>query len=179
MSKTEEPRTHFHVSARPSAVWDYRPLVETDEWRLMMPGAAVVTVDVTGHTSLSKVVVDLELDGRRYRRTRLETVAADDASIDLEELRTLRIAKWSRDGLAHTSRLETVDGETFTATQPLSEPDPLWSVALHYSIAYALGESPTAAVAELLGISGNAAAQRVYRARAAGFLPPTKPGRAS
>lgn len=179
MSTPEEPVTRNDIKAKPAALWDYRPLVETEKWRLMMPGGATVTVDITGRSSLSRVLIDLELDGRRYRRTRLETIAADGASIDLEEVRGLRIAKWSVDGLAHTARLETFDGETFTASQPMIDPDPLWPVALHYSIAYALGESPTAAVAEHLGISNNAAAQRVYRARAAGFLPATNPGKAS
>lgn len=50
-------------------------------------------------------------------------------------------------------------------------------VAEAYAQAAEAGRPPVAAVADLLGVSRHAAAQRVMRARKAGFLPSTEPGR--
>ncbi len=84
-----------------------------------------------------------------------------------------------RQAISHRVVLESVDGDSYSAQSPMESPDPLWAVALVYWIAYAVGENPTAAVAEDLGVSRGAAAQRVKRARDAGYLPPTTSGRAS
>ena len=87
--------------------------------------------------------------------------------------------RFIRHGVAHLVILESIEGERYTAQRPMENPDPLWRVATTYSVAYALGEPPTEAVAERLRISHGAAAQRVKRARDAGYLPPTTKGRAS
>lgn len=52
-------------------------------------------------------------------------------------------------------------------------------VARVYSAAFAAGKAPTQAVARRFQLSPAAAANLVKRARQRGFLPPTKPGRAS
>ena len=54
-----------------------------------------------------------------------------------------------RNELAHLVDLrEPLTVSRYTAERRWTNPDPLWPVALTYSVAYALGESPTAAVAD-------------------------------
>jgi hypothetical protein len=52
-------------------------------------------------------------------------------------------------------------------------------VATIYATERAAMGDPTSAVARALGISYNAAAQRVRRARTKGYLAPTTPGKVS
>jgi hypothetical protein len=60
---------------------------------------------------------------------------------------------------------------------PLPVDDALRLVAEVYQAAWARRPDPTAAVAEAFGLSKSAAAKRVARARARGFLPPTTQGK--
>jgi len=57
-------------------------------------------------------------------------------------------------------------------------PEALQAVALVYRVAYAVGDHPTKAVAEALELAGSTAARWVMKARAAGYLGETEPGRA-
>lgn len=158
---------------------DYRPLVEVDAGRLVMPRVCTVTVHVTGEPGLMRATFDLELIGRRYETVRLEAVPPDGGGLDFEAVRRLKASSFIRHGVASLVVLESNDGDRYTSEHPIDNPDPLWPVALTYSVAHALGEPPTKAVAEQLNISRDAAAQRVKRAREAGYLPATEKGRAS
>lgn len=148
-----------------------------------MPASLTVQVEWENRPDLARLVLALELgpDERRYRITRLEATPPPGGGIDRDRLRLLDLPGIIRAGVAHLVVLKSKDGETFTAERPLEgeQRDPLLYVALVYSVAYAIGENPTAAVADALNISRDAAAQRVKRARDAQYLPPTSRGRAS
>ena len=65
-------------------------------------------------------------------------------------MRRVDVSSFIRHGVAHLVVLESTDGERYSAEHPIDNPDPLWPVALTYSVAHALGEPPTTAVAEQL-----------------------------
>lgn len=179
MSTTEEPRVHYRTTSTGPTVPDYRPLVEVGPGRMITPAACTVHVEVTGEPGLAHVTMNLELIERRYRITRMEATPPAGAGLDVEAIRRLTLPKFARHGIQHLIVFESTDGERYTAERPMENPDPLWRVALAYSTAYAFGEDPTAAVATDEQISHAAAAQRVKRAREAGYLPPTERGKAS
>ena len=57
-------------------------------------------------------------------------------------------------------------------------PEALEAVATIYRLAYAVGDNPTKAVAEDLNLAGSTAGRWVMKARAAGLLGETQPGKA-
>ena len=179
VENAEHSGAHYRTTATTPTIPDYRPLVDMKKGRLLMPARCTVVVEVTGLDGLAHVELGLELIGRRYQVTRLEASPPAGSGLDLELVRKLDVPLYARYGVAHLVIMESPEGEQYTASSPLENPDPLWPVATTYSVAYALGEPPTAAVATDLGISHAAAAQRVKRARDAGYLPPTEKGRAS
>lgn len=179
MSTHVDTTVSYRTSAHTPTVPDYRTLVEMPAGRLLMPATATVHVDIDGDPTLSRVILDVELLDRRYQVTRMELVTPPGAGLDVQAVTKLDLPSFIRAGVAHLIRMESTDGDVFTHTAPMTDPDPLWPVALTYSVAHVLGESPTAAVASHLRISKGAAAQRVSRARAAGYLPPTMRGKAS
>jgi hypothetical protein len=179
MSKEEQPRVHYRPKGSLPKAPEYRPLVEIEAGRLMAPVSAAVDVNVSNEPGLAHFRLDVELIDRRYQTVRLEATPPPGAGLDFEAVRRVRVPEMMRDGLASLIVYESVDGESYTAERPLDNPDPLWPVALTYSVAHALGQPPTLAVAERLRISAGAAAQRVKRARDAGYLPATTKGRAS
>lgn len=97
--------------------------------------------------------------------------------IDLEAVRRFNYRPALRQALAGVVRPITGEGELLSTQRKPSGTDPNWDVALGYVIARAVGDNPTAAVAEDFGISRSAAAQRVRRARQLGYLPKTTRGR--
>ncbi len=179
MNNTEQSRVSYRFSANAPLGTSYRPLIDVERGRMLMPAEVTATVDVTGEPGLAHVDIDLELIDRRYRITRLEATPPGGAGLDIEALRRVDITDAVAAGVAHKVVLESADGERYSSESPIDNPDPLWSVALTYSVAHAVGAPPTKAVAERLRISRDAAAQRVKRARDTGYLPLTEKGRAS
>ncbi|MBN1461005.1 MAG: hypothetical protein JXA57_15850 [Armatimonadetes bacterium] len=57
-------------------------------------------------------------------------------------------------------------------------PEALRAAAAVYRLAYAIGDNPTQAVAVNLGLAGSTASRWVMKARAAGYLGETHPGKA-
>jgi hypothetical protein len=146
---------------------DYCPVEVTFEG----PGAEL------GRNGLARLDLWLELQDGRYNVVRLEATAPKGGRLDIEEVRAFSYAPRLRQALMGSVRRVTDEGEAFSADRPMDDPDPLWMVALIYATARATGEHPTKAVAHDLGIPETAAAQRVRRARAKGYLPATTPGK--
>jgi hypothetical protein len=167
---------HHVIKADTPTVPEYRALVETPYGRMLMPTKCFVHVLVTGDPGLAEVFLDVELIDRRYVITRLLATPPPGGGLDIETVRALDTASYIRRGVANRIIMESSDGQTYTAEQPMESPNPLWPVATAYAVAHALGEPPTMAVARDLRISQAAAAQRVKRAREAGFLPATRRG---
>jgi hypothetical protein len=132
-----------------------------------------------GEPRLGRATMTVELIDGVYRVTALIAEGPEDSWLDLEAVRAMRFSELVVQGLVKAVRYHHDDGKTYTAEKPLPEQDPLRFVALTYAMARAAGQHPTARVAEDLGISREAAAQRVKRARDAGYLPPTEPGKVS
>jgi hypothetical protein len=129
------------------------------------------------------VLVDLELDdnGDRLVVTTLTLSARlEGPPVDADALRSIPLARLVRRAiegpLGGPVRVEsTGDGSVVvTPPGPLSEVE---AVAVAYKAALFIGEAPTAAVAEALGVSRDVAAKRVQAARRAGLLEPTSKGR--
>jgi hypothetical protein len=180
MDTAEAAWVNYRVGARRRKPLEYRPLVETDGWRFLVPVAATIDVEVTGHRCLSRVVVDVELIDRGYRETRIELTARPDGqTLDFYDLRAPLRCSWEQAGIAHLARLVSPTGQTFDVDRPVPDADPMMNVALTYATAASVNAPPVQFVAERFGISPGAAAQRVKRARDAGYLPPTTPGTVS
>lgn len=179
MSNDVDHEVTMRVTSKVPTVADYRTLVELPAAVLKAPARCEVRVDVTGLPGLAHAVFDVGLIGRRFRVLRLEAEPNAGYGLDIPAVQRLPMGTILRGGLAHLIRLETVDGESFSADRPIVPDDPHVVVALAYSVAHALGGHPVLAVAEDMNISPAAAAQRVRRARARGYLPPTTPGKAS
>jgi hypothetical protein len=124
--------------------------------------------EVAGRLEATGVHVRLEQVRRSDPRSKLTTA----------DLRQFPILKWvTRERMLLTARLRDSGApESAEAAQQL-EPNEL--VASIYRDAIAEGQPPTKTVAEVLGLSVAAASSRVQRARKAGRLPPTSPGRVS
>jgi hypothetical protein len=179
MSNKESQGAHLRVTSEVAVIPDYRTLVDLPNARLLAPSRCSVRVDVEGEAGLAFAKFDVGLIDRRFRVLRLTAEPNEGDGLNLYEVQRLDMGYILRAGLAHLIQLRTQDGEVFTAEHPVESPDPHVNIALAYSVAHALGDHPVAFVARDLGISAGAAAQRVRRARAAGYLPPTTPGKAS
>jgi hypothetical protein len=107
---------------------------------------------------------------------RLAAQGSEVAGLDIEAVRSFNYRPALRDALRGYVRRVTATGEGRVVDQP---DDPPWDVASTYVAARAVGENPTAAVAGDLALSRAAAAQRVRRARAKGYLNPTTKGKVS
>jgi hypothetical protein len=172
MGKPEAPSVNYRVRSHSQPAADYRPLVDLGaRGRLEAPAWFTATLNP------GPIEVTLTLVERTYRITGLRS----DAGLDL---RALAGATGLMGALAETVAnqmiLTTTTGDVYSVDHPLEPPvDPLWLVAITYSAAHAVGQPPSKAVAERLGITAGAAAQRVRRARGAGYLPPTSAGKAS
>jgi hypothetical protein len=82
---------------------------------------------------------------------------------NLEGIRTAYVRAWREASRRVVrARMDAVDGKGASTLE---------RAASIYRLAKAAGESPTKAVAEQLGISRDAAAQQVHRARQTGLLP--------
>jgi hypothetical protein len=170
----------YRLDATVPDITDYRTIVDAPDGRMLMPGRCNVVVDVTGEPRLARVEIDAELIDRRYRITRLQAFAPPGEGLDLELIRALDVTNYLQAGVAHRVKYERQDGNTYSVEYPIANPDPLIEVALIYSVAHAVGLPPTQQVQTSKRLpSQNAAAQWVKRARAAGYLPPTRKGAAS
>jgi hypothetical protein len=167
------------VTAPTPEVERYEVLLDNKLGRLEAPANVHVEVNAEGHPAIGQVVIDVELVGRRYEIKKFIATPPRGGGLRLLDLRSLPLERWLRAGIEHRMRMVTPDGTVYTAEDPMPAPDPMWQTVDQYSIAVALGENPVMAVAEHFGIESGAAAQRVKRARAKGYLPPTTPGRAS
>lgn len=175
----ETQRTHYRTTVRTPIVPDYRPLDESGAGAtLEAPAELTAAVHIDGDAGLGLVELDMRLVDGRYRITRLTATPPADGFLDIEAVRALNYSTYITDALAGTVVARTRQGDTYTAERPMTNPDPLWPVALHYALTRALGGNPTAAVAERFDISYEAAAQRVKRARDKGFLAVTTRGKA-
>lgn len=180
MSKPEKEPVHHDVRGKAKRGTEYCPLVESAWGRFLMPVDATITVTTTGPTWQAKVVMDLVLDGRFYRNHCLYVQAQPGHSVRLVDFITsTQLAQWAQWGIASVTRLEAADGTTYSRNHRIPNPDPLMVTALEYASAAAVGAWPSKAVAEHFGISDDAAAQRVKRARDKGYLPATTQGKVS
>jgi hypothetical protein len=165
----------------------YKPLASSGpRGTLEAPERFDIVIDVEGYGAggpgrrgLRRMTIGMELQGGRYVPITLSAVGPEGGWLDIEDIRDYAYGPQLRQALAGAVRLVADSGETFSTSRPMTDPDPLWQVALVYSVALAQGEHPTKAVAHDLGLTAAAAAQRVRRARAKGFLPPTTPGKVS
>lgn len=159
---------------------DYRPVLDTPEGRLLMATPLCIVVQFAGEPHVRQLRLTVELVDRRYVIRSIELEPGVVAGELFPRLRVRDVGRWLHRAASHESRFESADGVTYTSTDPMPEPiDPVWPVVLAYSTAHLVGRPPTQAVADRLGISHAAAANRVKRARAAGYLPTTEPGKAS
>jgi hypothetical protein len=178
------PRWDLTITLPDDAKWV--PLLDSGpEGLLEAPDRLVVTDECTYGgdgpvgSRLDRVVTTLQLIKGTYRVKSLH--AENDQPmgwLDFEEVRRIRYRERMRQALANVVRLTTPDGQVYTSAHPLPDAHPLWVVATVYATALALAQPPVVAVAEHFGISRDAAATRVQRARERGFLRPTEKGRA-
>ena len=180
MRTTDRDRGSPRVQAYYREVPDYRTLVEVPVGRMVIPHSIFVVAEWDDQPRLGKVELTVTLIDRKLEISNMQAYAEVDHGLDIEDLRRLDTSALLRQAISSAVRTETraADG-SFITESPIENPDPLARVALTYSLAYALGERPGAAVARDLGITPGAAAQRIRRARALGYLPPTTPGKAS
>ena len=180
MTTAENNGVTWKWKGQPLGILEYSVLLETERGRLRVPDAITATCDVDGLDGLARVTVDCRFVNGRYLTTRLEATPNDGHPIDFYALQhKMKISE----GVKAAAYSEVIydtsdDGETYTRHKMMADPDPLHRVAIAYAMAYAFGESPTAAVGLTFDLKPNAAAQRVKRAREKGYLPPTAPGKA-
>jgi hypothetical protein len=175
----------YRVTAEVPAVPDYTPLLDFPSGRFLAPTKCRLMIEVEGEPGLTNVEATMALRERRYV---IETITAhafnwDPVGVDRAAIQRLPLGRLLRTAIGPHVQIEQeygTEASRFTRTYRAADnADPLWRVALVYSIAHAFGEPPTTAVADDLGITRGAAAQRVRRAREADYLPPTTQGRAS
>jgi hypothetical protein len=119
---------------------------------------------------MENLTLALRLVDGRYEVERLEATGPSDGYLDLEEVRRFN---YRPSLVLNLSQFLT---SQFRYLKPRIT-DPNARLAYRYLLAKLTGENPTKAVAEDLGISVDAAAQRVRRARQQGLLPPATPTR--
>jgi hypothetical protein len=119
-----------------------------------------------GSADMESLTLALRLIDGRYEVERLEATGPPGGYLDLERVRRFNY----RPELA--GRLTA---EFRYLRQRITDPEA--RVAYRYLLARLVGENPTKAVADDLGISVDAAAQRVRRARQKELLPPATPTR--
>jgi hypothetical protein len=108
---------------------------------------------------------------------RAETRAPEGGIIDLDKVRRFQVRPLLREVLRQVVRVPVGVIDDFFTPRLGRKPTTLDRVVIVYSTARLMGEQPTKAVAETLGISRDAAAQQVHRARQKGLLRPTTPGK--
>lgn len=117
------------------------------------------------------------------RKFELEAVEDDDRGLDRDRLRAVPLSDLTRQAIAgYAYRPDPERGgmlgsaaDEATAELGRDRPtDDLAEVARVYL--QHQGSTPTQAVAYAFNLSNSGAAKRVMKARAAGYLPPTKPG---
>jgi hypothetical protein len=176
----------WRVSGRVPRGTAYRPLANDDAGpagQMYGPAVVEVIIDGPGHTTrpyVQRATATLELIDAVYRMTSFEAHGPKRSWLDFEQIRSLPLAELLPIALAKKVTLKTADGKTYSAKRPLPDADHLWWVAEVYVIARVLRKNPVAEVARALGISRDAAAQQIYRARnEKGYLAPTEPGKVS
>ena len=128
------------------------------------------------------VELTVKLRGRCYVTTDLHVVSpAEDDGLDLVVLLLgdIPLTHLIRQSMRSSFIVVTPNGRTYPAYALPDDLDPVWKTAVIYTAAHAIYDKPTKAVADYFRISRDAAAHRVKRARKAGYLPPTTPGKAS
>ena len=181
--------------------WDADLIHEiSDTQQLLGPARARILVHNEPDHSPYDLELKVALDGDRYVVTHLEVISnrwADTAE-DVANLMRATGRPPSEDD--HFTPSKTLPPITATGLLEIKLPPILrkalrpevkarrllsngeWSTGITeedlvpttYLIAQLVGDNPTAAVAEELGISRQTAAQRVARARKAGLIPPAK-----
>lgn len=116
----------------------------------------------------------VELERGRYVCTSLECQRREDGPpVTGQGLRDLPVSRLT--GLAFTYLAQQLRHESGLVDE---DSDELLRVAAAYRFAYAVGLPPTKHVAAELGIADSTATKKVMRARRAGLLGPTTPGKA-
>lgn len=123
---------------------------------------------------LASLTLDLRLTFSGYAIERLEARGPGQAPLDLEALRRFGFKEALRQSLFDMLGKQPETAETLLKVFSDRDTKSLERVAVVYGLAQLLGDAPTTAVARSLNITPAAAAQRVRRARAGGFLPPVR-----
>lgn len=178
-STSDHQNQMWRVTSTLPTVARYAAIQNSEAGTLEGPVHCSVVVNVENVPGVKRMTLEVELVERRYNITNISVDAPPGESIDLALFKTMNFGAYLRAGIAHLIRFEDADGNVFSADQPMESPDKLMPVALEYSVAYALRQPPTKAVADKFGLSATAAAGRVKRARAKGLLPETTVGKAS
>jgi hypothetical protein len=165
------PRSAFYRPLAPSGPASHLEAPDRCEITLGFRG----DIANQGRPGLVAMWFDVRLTERRYMLYQ-RAATGTDSGLDVEQVRTFNYRPTMRQSLAGMVRLVSHTEDGVTIRQP--KEDPLWAVALIYTIAGATGDDPSAAVAHDLHISRTAAAQRVRRARLKGYLQPTTKGKA-
>ena len=178
-STSDQQKPMWRVTSTLPTVTRYAAIQHSEIGTLEGPANCTVVVNVEHVPGVKRMTLEVELAERRYNITNISVDAPPGESIDLLLFKTMSFGAYLRAGIAHHIRFEDADGNVFSADRPMESPDKLMPVALEYSVAHALRQNPTKAVADKFGLSTTAAAGRVKRARAKGLLPATTVGKAS
>jgi hypothetical protein len=119
-----------------------------------------VTIRYRWHEGLCRMVA-----------TEVSVQGLADSAVTGDILRRIPVERLLRAHLPRTVRSAGLHGRD-------EEDAGLPWVAAVYRVAFVTLDPPVKAVAEQLGVSASVAANRVMAARRAGYLPPTKPGKA-
>jgi hypothetical protein len=122
--------------------------------------------------AIGELSIDFALRDGRYVMTRIEATEPEGRGLNIEDVRSFRYSEVLPAAIDAVLKKSRGPVSTLLAAQHKSEG--LEQIAIWYRLAELFGAPPTAAVAQHLGISPAAAAQRVRRARHAGLLPPVR-----
>jgi hypothetical protein len=140
---------------------------------LLVPERLILEIHLNaepGSAGMEGLTMGLHLIDGRYEVEDLSAMGPLDGYLDLEKVRRFNYRPMLALNLS-----QFLSGQ-FRYLKPKIT-DARARVAYRYLLAKLTGENPTKAVAEDLGISVDAAAQRVRRARQQGLLPPVTPTR--
>jgi hypothetical protein len=113
----------------------------------------------------------------RFEITRIEIRAPEGGIIDFGTVHRFQARPLLRQVASRVVRVTVGVIDQYVMDRSGRKPSTLEQVAFIYGAARLMGEQPTKAVADKLGISREAAAQQVRRARQKGLLQPTTPGK--
>jgi hypothetical protein len=167
----EQARTPKRWTTRIPEGVEYRPIAGRFEGPERF-GVTYEFDDPPGAAGLSELSLAMELAGDHYVITRVEAVAPAGGRVDIEALRRFNYSTALRHTVRHVVKVPMSTGDQIAFQLGQEKTGPLHRAAYVYTLARLVGEHPTKAVADAMGITTAAAAQRVRRARQKGYLPP-------